>query len=212
MCSTSRQTTRPKPGASSVRTLRVGRISTDDMQRANALIAAVDIALYEGRPEAAVMAIRSDWDLVTRSQLLRLPTTFTFSYAARGRASLALASASAVDPRVRQALLGEASESAQVIRQKGPAWGRGLAMLLLAGVARSHGHNVRAKDLLIEAEAALTAAELTPYLMAARWRLASIDRRSETRALEASAAEWAAREQVLRPERVFSALAPGDWR
>jgi hypothetical protein len=180
-----------------------------DIQRANALLGKVDIALYEGRPARAVDVIRSEWELIARSKLMRLSTTFTFSWAARARATLSLACLPDVEPRLGQALLHEASLCARQLRRAAPPWGYGIGTLMLAGIASSQGDRGRARQLLVEAEDSLRFAGLTPYVMAARWRLANS--RGSQGAMEASVDDWASKQNIRRPERILGALAPGRW-
>ncbi len=182
-----------------------------DIQRANASLAKVDIALYNGRPERAVGVIRSEWGLIVRSKLLRIPTTFAFSWTARARATLTLACLPGVEPRLREALLREASECSRRLLREGPRWGHGLGTLFLAGVASCQGDRGRATQLLVEAEASLLAAELIPYVMAARWRVAISKGNRGAIAMEASVTDWAWKQNIRRPERVLGALAPGHW-
>ena len=183
-----------------------------DIQRANALLGKVDIALYEGRPERAVDVIRTEWELIVRSKLLRLPTTFAFSWAARARATLSLACLPDVEPRLRQALLHEASECARQLRRAAPPWGYGIGTLVLAGVASCQGDRGRATQLLVEAEESLRFAELTPYVMAARWRLARLEGEPGV------PSPWKHRSTTGRrsrtsgdPSAYWAALAPGRW-
>jgi hypothetical protein len=66
------------------------------------------------------------------------------------------------------------------------------------------------EPILVAAEVSLAAADLVPYLMAARRRLAdlrvglAIDSRN-------SVAAWMDREEVRAPGRMVSAMAPGRW-
>jgi hypothetical protein len=182
-----------------------------DIQRANATLASVDIALYDDQPARAVGVIRSEWDSIARSQLLRIPTPFTFSYAARARATLALAARDDLDPQLRDALLKETADAARLIRKAGPTWGQGLAALFLAGVASCRGERDTSRRLLAEAEAALEVAELVPYVMAVRWRLAAVSGRDDARTLRASVEAWTSSQKIARPERILRALAPGRW-
>jgi hypothetical protein len=182
-----------------------------DIQRANALLAKIDIALYEGRPERAVSVLRSEWEQIVRFKLLRIPTTFVFSWTARARATLALACVPGVEPRLRESLLQEVRECSRRLVKSGPRWGHGLGALLLAGVASCQGDRDRAVQLLVEAEASLLTAELVPYVMAARWRLAVAKGTRGTSGTEPSVADWALKQSIRRPERVLGALAPGRW-
>ena len=183
-----------------------------DIQRANACLAGVDIALYEGNPADAVHVINSEWSAIARSKLLRIPTTFAFTYTARARATLALASSNLeLDPHSRQILLNEAERDAELVRRKGPPWAHGLSLLILAGVASCRSDTDRMRSLLIEAESALAAAGLIPYLMAARWQLDATDHRSGPVVKDSSVREWTSRQHIRRPEKIFAGLAPGKW-
>jgi hypothetical protein len=82
---------------------------------------------------------------------------------------------------------------------------------LLAGVASCQGDRDLAAQLLVEAEASLQTAELVPYVMAARWRLAVAKGPRGTRGRERSVDDWALKQNIRRPERVLGALAPGRW-
>ena len=208
-CSTWRQTIRTRHAGSSVRTSPRGHTEYYDIQRANALLGRVDIALYEGRPAHAVDVIRTEWELIVRSKLLRLSTTFTFSWAARARATLSLACLPDIEPRLRQALLHEASLCARQLRKAAPPWGYGIGTLILAGIASCQGDRGRATQLLVEAEDSLRFAGLTPYVMAARWRLATSRGSQEAIAMEASVDDWASKQNIRRPERI---LGPAGYQ
>jgi hypothetical protein len=182
-----------------------------DIQRAAGVVAAADISLYEDDPERAVAGIRAEWPLIVRSKLLRLPTTFTFSYLSRGRAAIALAARLAPDSARGREHLADAVDCARILLRKGPHWARGLAALLSAGVASCEDDRAGAVTQLVEAESALTAAELVPFLMATRWRLATADRTGRSASLDASVREWTSTQGIRKPENVLGAMLPGRW-
>jgi hypothetical protein len=181
-----------------------------DIQRATAALASVDISLYEDQAEGAVAVVRAEWDLLRRSQLLRIPTTFSFTYAARARAVLALASRANLNRALRESLLTEVTGIASTLMKRGPSWSHGLAALFNAGVASCRGNQDEAVQRLWDAESLLTATDLIPYAMAARWRLAQSGVPGHDRARDV-VEQWVARQRIVRPEKVARGLAPGCW-
>jgi hypothetical protein len=180
-----------------------------DPQRCNGLIGKIDIALYCRNPQQGWAHLEREWPMLERCGLLRVPTTFVFSWCAHGR--LALAMAEFADSDSREKYLGMARKDAARLLARGPAWSHGLALLLQSGVASFATDKDAVRRQLSAAEDALRLSGLTSYRMAALYRQASLepDPRATTQWVEVAA--WAAREEITQPGRIFDGLAPGQW-
>ncbi len=97
-----------------------------DPQRCNGLLAKIDISLYCGNPQQGWAHLEREWPMLERCGLLRVPTTFVFSWYAHGRAALAMAGLAGGDSREKY--LGMARNDAARLLERGPPWCHGLAL------------------------------------------------------------------------------------
>jgi hypothetical protein len=181
-----------------------------DIQHANGLIGRIDVSLYREQPEIGWQYLIDHWPRLAYSGLLFVSTTFTFSHCARGRIAIAMAQQSAARSEPVHSFLDTARSSSRAILQRGPKWAEGLGHLLAAGVA-SFDEPHRVGLNLERAAVALEKYGLTPFRMAAVYRLAMLSTQPNAETLLNIANEWAARNEIARPERIFAGLAPGNW-
>jgi len=113
--------------------------------------------------------------------------------------------------RDRERFSNAARREADAIYAHGPAWSRGVAVLLRAGVASLSENSSAVKRILTQAEAALMEANLVPFQLAAMYQLARFEPESKAAALRLQIHEWADRQGVLAIGPMFDALAPGQW-
>jgi hypothetical protein len=179
-----------------------------DFFRCNVLQAEVDIALYSDDPIRANEVIERDWKTLERALLLRNPTTFAFLRFARGRAAVAMA-AHVPDGKRRSMLLDRAEREIRALERRGPAWSRGMALALRAGVASWRADRAGVQHSLTDAERAFAAADMQPMRAAVAYCLRQAGAAHD--AVTANPFDWARSEGVQRFERVAAALCPGRF-
>jgi hypothetical protein len=135
-----------------------------DMQRAAGLIGKMDISLYCRNPQQGWAHQEREWPMLEKSGLLRSPTTFAFSYCARGRVELAVAESTTGE--LREKYLQLVRNDIAALLKRGPAWSRGLALLLQTGVASFGSDKEALCRQLAAAEEALRLSDLTAFRMA----------------------------------------------
>ncbi len=182
-----------------VSTPSTGRFSVN---RFNALIAQIQIALYCDDPRAAQEYVREYWpalekSLLTRNQMVRIEALQT-----RARAALATAMG-ASDPRP---LLELAQRAAGKIRREKRPWSDPLAALLQAAINSADGDDAGCRDLLRTAASGFDAAQMKLYAAATRRRLGMM---TGNRPLVEEVDAWMRRQGIVRPSRMTTVLAPG---
>jgi tetratricopeptide (TPR) repeat protein len=182
------------------------------MQKANALQAETDVALYRGRPREAWQAIAARWRELESSGTLRVSVTFAFSMFTRGRAALAVATLPEIDPGERRAMLSEVRAAISSLVRRAPAWSRGMARLLAAGVATFEPDAGTVARELATAADELKAANLVPYYVAATARRTGYESEAVARQLRGEVDEWTTREGVVQLDSLISAIAPGNFQ
>lgn len=190
--------------------------STDqfDLQHANGFLGHLDIAHYREQPETGWRHLDERWAQLKKSGLLLVATTFVFSHCGRGRIALAMACQAAMRNQPVEPFLNYARSSSRAILRDGPRWSEGLGHLLAAGVA-SFDDPDRVGPLLERSLQLLEGCQLTPYRMAAAYRLAHLRAQFRTQpgseGLLKSIDEWTAHNDIVRPDRILNGLAPGNW-
>ncbi len=182
-----------------VSTPPTGRFSVN---RFNALVAQIQIALYRRDPKAAQEYVRECWpalekSLLTRNQMVRIEALQT-----RARAALATA-VEASDPRP---LLDLAERSAGKVRREKRPWSDPLADLLQAAVANANGDDAGCRTLLRAAASGFDAAQMKLYAAAARRRLGTV---TGNRPLVEEIDVWMRQQGIVRPSLIAAVLAPG---
>jgi eukaryotic-like serine/threonine-protein kinase len=181
-----------------------------DFLKCNVLQGEIDVALYQDDPMRAQEQIGVRWPELLRSQVFRNPSTFAFLHFAHGRAALAMAARHGESaPQRRELIRTVEADIATLMR--GPSWSRGLALLLEVGIASFGGDASEIRAMLLEAERALTLADLQPFAMAGAWRRSFYEGESEATRVRRYVRHWTEREQIARLERLLAALAPGKY-
>lgn len=178
-----------------------------------AWLARGEIALYEGRPQAAWSEVRRTWGALARSALTVMQALFIESRWLRARSALALAVAHAAtgEPRAARRLLARAAGDARRMADHGSGWGDGLADLVRAGVAATRRDVRQAIACCAAAEQRFTALEMGQCAAAARRRRGELVGGDTGRSLITGADDWLATHGVRNPVRMTGLLAPGRW-
>jgi hypothetical protein len=177
-------------------------------QHWRALIARVDIDLYEGSGAKAnariareAAAIRKSY--LTRSQYLRAVTDF-----ARARSAVA---ASFEEPASKSAHLGQARRAARRLESEGLPWTLALASMANAALSNALGDRESAVDHLRAAITRAGDASMALHAAAARHRLAAL-LGDDGLVVANAAAETMNAKGVRAPDRFAGMLLPGRWR
>jgi hypothetical protein len=170
-------------------------------------VAVTHADLYEGDGAGAHRRVLEMWPALRRSFLLSISQFLRIhGRDLRGRSALALCG----EDRARaERLLREVESDARLIDREGRPWGRGLALLLRAGVESRRGRLEPCARLLREATNSLDGAEMALHAAAARHRLGAILGGDGGRELVESAERELRARTVLAPERLASMLVPG---
>jgi hypothetical protein len=172
------------------------------------MVGDVSARLYAGEPREAWERVRRDWAPLRRSLLLRVQQARIEFHALRGRAALALATATPPG-RERDALLAEARASVRRVRREHTRWGTSLSQLLAAGVAAQSGDGDGARAALAEAASGFDAADMALHAAVAR-RCDGHLRGGAAGAADVTRADaWLAGAGVKNPARFVRLIAPG---
>ncbi|HLK92138.1 MAG TPA: protein kinase [Polyangia bacterium] len=170
------------------------------------LIAGTQIDLYQGDGEGAHRRCREAWPALRRSLLLQMQHTRIVAVDLRGRA--ALAGGLAAEGTERAARLAVARRCATELR-RGPDWGKAMAALLHAGVARAEGRASEAGDWLRRAIEETGAHGLTLHRAAAQLAAGEL---GADAAAAADGERWMLERGVRAPRALARMLVPGGPR
>jgi hypothetical protein len=166
------------------------------------MVGRAQVGLYQGRAIEAHAELKSRWDALERSMLLRIDFIATDAWFLRGR--LALAAGALSGPRERAGLVADARRAARAVRARSSRWRRGMASLLEAGIAHGRGRRDRAIIELASAAEQFEATGMAMHAAAARHRRALLSGADATPELA-----WAVGCGVREPARWYDVLAPG---
>ncbi len=172
------------------------------VQHALGLHAHAQLALYEGRSDAAYALLERHWPALGRSLLLEVHPLRLDLLTLKMRCALACADGRAGTT----ARLAAAERLANRILRHRLPWSSPLATLGLAAVARRRGQPDRALALLDDARGRLRAASMGHFAVAADRARAQLA--GDSTALHAADRSWAAL-GVRVPERMTALLVPG---
>jgi hypothetical protein len=172
------------------------------------MVGKINTALYEGKPSLALEAINATWPALSKSFLLR--SQYFVINASHFRAQASLAQAASVE-RDRRKHLQQATRLARRIERQRVPWGNAIAVLIRASISSIGGNHQQTLVLLAKAEAALNAADMSHLVAACRYRRGCLLGGAEGQNLVGAAKEWAKKERVTNPARMFDMLVPGRW-
>jgi serine/threonine protein kinase len=169
----------------------------------------VEIALYEGRGEAAWEEIEKSWPKLTATHLLRVQFTGVEAGHLRLRAALAAMAASGLDGECYRRLQPLVARELPQLERRRVAWVEPLLQLLRAGLAALEGDREGAAKLLAQAANGCDRGHLGLYAAASRLRLGQLQERED----EPARAAWnhLRAQGAARPERWCDVLVPGGF-
>ncbi len=171
------------------------------------VLAQAQIDLYEARPRAAYTRVCDKWEALAKAFLLRVQFIRIKMLELRGRAALAVASASPAD---QEPHLREVERCAGELVGEGTRWGTPLATLLRAGAAATRGNQEEASSLLAAAEDGFASERMGLHVAVCRWRLAERVVGEQSALLKAAATSWMQEQAIADAERLVHTIAP--WR
>jgi eukaryotic-like serine/threonine-protein kinase len=179
------------------------------VQHWRAMVAEVDVYLYEGRGALARERLSRQAPQLRRSMLARAQYIRAITDFARARSAVASASSAGTDePRH----LREASRAGARLEREATPWIGVLASLAAAAVANGEGRLKDACHDLREAAARARTADMALHEAAARQRLGKLLGGNEGRELLVEAEQAMEARGVRAPDRYAGMLLPGDWK
>jgi hypothetical protein len=172
------------------------------------MLGKINTALYEGDAALALEVVNSTWPALSKSLLLRSQYFCILALHFRAQATLAQAAAAQKD---RKQHLSQATRFARKIKRERVPWGNAIALLIWASVSSIEGRREQTLELLAEAETELNAVDMSHLVAACRYRRGQLLGGAEGQRLVGAAREWADRERVVSPARMFDMLVPGRW-
>jgi len=166
-----------------------------------------DLALYSGDARTAWMLVEKEWPAFSRSLHVRLDYAAVVAQFLRGRTAVAIA-ANAADP---SDYVVHARAAIGALENRPALWAGAFATIVRAGVSSVIGRRDEAIELLREAERRSADASMSHCVAACRYRLGSLVGGARGTELTAAAEEWARRERVVQPRKMFDVFFPGRW-
>jgi tetratricopeptide (TPR) repeat protein len=167
------------------------------------MLAGAQAELYAGDNRAAWTRVRTVWEKMAASLILRVQLSRIEAVHMRARAALALAREQADE---RATLLEVTRKDARALLREKMPWSTPLAHLLLGGVFSVEGRKEEAAASLETGIAGLDAADMALYAQGARRQLARL--RGDRAGVEA-VDSWMIAESIQRPDRMSALLVPG---
>jgi serine/threonine protein kinase len=181
------------------------------IQHYNALVAQVNIHLYEGEPEPAWELITTRWRPFRNSLLLRVQSMFITMLELRARTALALAGTLPPGSRDRKACLKSAAADVSSLRREKTPYGDALALKLQAQESMVAARWPEAAALCLQAEIAFGATDMAVHAMAVRHVRSRLEGPPASRRM-AEIDQWLRDQGVVQPERFVSMHVPVGLR
>jgi hypothetical protein len=163
---------------------------------------ALDIALYENRPDDAAQTLAEAWPklrgMLFAIQHHRIEMTFY-----RARVALALAATG------EAAALRRAERDARRLTGERARWAQAFAALVRAAAAAIRSRPTVAADELTTAETAFRDCDMNLFAAAAQYRRGSLVGGDEGHILSESALAWMRDHGIVNPARLTGLLTPG---
>jgi len=176
------------------------------LQHYGAMCALVESYLYLGDYQEARRYLLADWEVMSRSFILRWQTLLIMALFLRGRVALACW----LETRSDRTLRAEVEDYAKRLQKIRCSWGRPTSLVLKAGLAAGDGRNAEAARMLEEAGTEFEKISLHGYAAAA-FHLAGRLEASRAKSLNASAALFWQSEGVVNPTAFMRMYLPGVW-
>jgi serine/threonine protein kinase len=174
------------------------------LQHYSSLVALAQIELYTGDYEVAWKHIEGQVKPLEKSMLLRIQGLRIEAKYLRARLSLASATGSERERRLRIA-----ESLAKSIARENMPWSNPLAKLIHAGLANRKGDDLQAAALVSQAIEGFEAADMKLYAATARRRLGEIVGGDGGTELITQADEWMSKQEIKNPAAVANLMAPG---
>jgi hypothetical protein len=171
------------------------------------LMSQTNIDLYIGNPQSALRRVTESWAAFEGSMLPRFEATRIDSAQLHARA--AIAAAVQASGSERQACLETAARFAKRLRRERRPWAHAGAELLFAGIAFVGGQPERALERLRDAESRFDALDMPMHAATARRHFGAVIGGDAGARAVAEADRWLAEQEIARPDRWTSMLAPG---
>lgn len=167
-----------------------------------------NIFLYVGKYKEAYQQIQRPISASSRFYLRNSILHRALETEAKGRCALAAALHSS--GAEREHLLQEASRHAALCDNEEDAWIKSLALLLRAGILAARGRREEASNLYLQAQAALTAAELALQAAAARYRYGQLQGALKGQSERELAEKLLVERRIKEPRRWIAMLSPAE--
>jgi hypothetical protein len=174
------------------------------LQHYSSLVALAQIELYTGDYEVAWKHIEGQVKPLEKSMLLRIQGLRIEAMYLRARLSLASATGSDRERRLRIA-----ESLAKSIARENMPWSNPLAKLIRAGLAKRQGDDSGAAALVSQAIEGFEAADMKLYAATARRRLGEILGGDGGSELITQADDWMSKQEIKNPAAVANLMAPG---
>jgi hypothetical protein len=176
------------------------------LQNYRALLAEVNIDLYEGHGAIAYERVVSKWPSIRRSLMLFVQYIRADANYLRARAALASLESAAH----RRARLNEAIHLARSLDREEIPWIAMLGQLVWAGIRLAQGQRSNAITHLRAGVEKADGVGMALHAAAARYQLGKLLGDAEGRRLMEAAEDWMRGQNILAPDRFASMLVPGE--
>ncbi len=179
--------------------------TTGRLQRLQELLARADTDLYLGEGKAANLRVERAWSEIEFSELERVQFSSIQVRSMRARTAIAWARD---DSSRRRTLLDQAARDVNEIARTGAPWALAMATLLRGAIAEVAGEHERAIVSYEHAIAELEAVDMKLHARVATLRAAELRGGPDAEAQANAARDWMREEEIARPDRIASMLAP----
>jgi len=179
--------------------------TTGQVQRLQELLARVDTDLYLGEGKTANLRAERVWAEIELSKLDRMQFSFVQGRSMRARTAIAWARD---DSTRRRTLLDQAARDVNEMARTGAPWALANATLLRGAIAEVAGERERALVSYDHAIVELEAVDMKLHARVAMLRAGELRGGSEAQAQAREARDWMSDEEIARPDRIASVMAP----
>ncbi len=177
------------------------------LQHYGGMFALVECYLYLGDYEQARQCLLADWDLMSRSFILRWQTLLIMALFLRGRVALACW----LENNRDTALRAEVEYYAKRLKKIHCAWCQPMSLVLQAGLVAGDGGNIEAARLLEHAGVEFEKVSLHGYASAALHVAGLLSGDERGRVLQTSATDFWHSQDVVNPSAFLRMYLPGRW-
>ena len=180
------------------------------VQHHSALVAQVNIHLYQGKPELAWELIAAQWRPLRNSFLLRVQALLITALELRARTALALAETLPPRSRGRKRYLKSARADMKALKREHTPFADALVLKLQALEAAVEDRWPEAAALCLQAEIAFGACDMATHVMAVRYVRSRLEGSLGAKRM-GETDQWLRGQGVVRPERFVRMHLPVSW-